>query len=538
MRKAPVEDRRVFSPLLVLPWLAGLVLALTLAWLPVRVSLTQFLYEDYFYYLQVAEHIISGDGVTFDGQARTNGFHPAWMAFMTVVRAVAGHLTAIHLGLTIAAILHVGQAVLIYLVVAELGSRSIAYFAALLYLLNYRILATNLCGLETPLAAFALLGTILFLVRHRDGLETLRDAGKLGVLLGLAVWARFDLALFALFIGVWTLLSGALRTSAGRADRIRGTLLTSAVTGAACGLTLLPWFLWSSSHSGVLLPNSRAALAVLNTRDSAPLSELVREKIFSAAWWLSDTANALGLWPTAAPSGFFANLSALFVVAAVLAFAVGLWRSLRTERDSRLLFATLLTYAVVHVGYYAFTLRAELRYLLPFVCVMIVVGAVLASRAMDRAPRMRTGLLAVGALLFINGVSSGISAWHQQHAATRTHAAHGGLLDAALWIEENTPKETVVGAWNAGVLAYFSDRKVVNLDGVINDEAIEYNRRRAIDDYIAKRNIELVADVESQIDSYMEKFGRVSPWRDQYERVARFERVVILERRSPDALAN
>ena len=533
-RKNPTARELASGVLLALPWLAGLVLVLTLAWLPIRVSLTHFLYEDYFYYLKVAEHIIAGDGVTFDGQARTNGFHPAWMIAITLIRALSSHTAAIHFGLTLAGVLHVAQAALLYAVIAALSRRRIAYFAAVFYLLNYRIMATNLCGLETPLAGAALLGTILFLVHHRRGLGTVRDALALGALLGLTVWTRFDLGLFVLFVGVWTLLSGALRTDVPRRERMKTTLVTSAVTAATCAATLIPWFAWSLNQSGVLLPNSRAALSVVHTKEFTSFTELVHDKIFSAAWWFGDTANALGLWPKAAPEGLFTNLSASLVVLAVLVLGLGLWKLLRKEKETFLLLSILFIYAIAHVVYYVFTLRAEFRYLLPFACVMTIVGAVLAGRLIDRTSSSKVHRLvfAVAAVLLINGLSSGMSAWKKQHGATRTHAAHEGLLDAARWLEKNVPEETTVGAWNAGVLSYFSGRQVVNLDGVINDEAIPYNRARAIDRYIAKRGIRVLADVESQIGSYMDAFGSMSEWRAAYEPKARFMEVVIIERAS------
>ena len=39
---------------------------------------------------------------------------------------------------------------------------------------------------------------------------------------------------------------------------------------------------------------------------------------------------------------------------------------------------------------------------------------------------------------------------------------------AALWVRENTPAGTAIASWDAGVIGYFSDRPVVNLDGVVN----------------------------------------------------------------------
>ena len=35
-------------------------------------------------------------------------------------------------------------------------------------------------------------------------------------------------------------------------------------------------------------------------------------------------------------------------------------------------------------------------------------------------------------------------------------------------MRDNTPADTVIASWDAGVIGYFSDRPVVNLDGVVN----------------------------------------------------------------------
>src|SRR4029077_13881509 len=42
------------------------------------------------------------------------------------------------------------------------------------------------------------------------------------------------------------------------------------------------------------------------------------------------------------------------------------------------------------------------------------------------------------------------------------------LRDAAQWARVNLPADAVIGAWNAGAIGYLSERRVVNLDGVVN----------------------------------------------------------------------
>ncbi len=65
------------------------------------------------------------------------------------------------------------------------------------------------------------------------------------------------------------------------------------------------------------------------------------------------------------------------------------------------------------------------------------------------------------------------------------------------WINENLPKDTVVGAYSSGILSYFSERKVVNLDGLSNNSIYMASRNRAMDKFIDSMNIDYLADYES-----------------------------------------
>jgi hypothetical protein len=55
-----------------------------------------------------------------------------------------------------------------------------------------------------------------------------------------------------------------------------------------------------------------------------------------------------------------------------------------------------------------------------------------------------------------------------------------------------------VGAWNAGVLAFYSGRDVVNLDGLVNDDVVPYVLSDALADYVDTRGIEYVVDYDYQ----------------------------------------
>ena len=68
-------------------------------------------------------------------------------------------------------------------------------------------------------------------------------------------------------------------------------------------------------------------------------------------------------------------------------------------------------------------------------------------------------------------------------------------LEAARWLEANTPPEARIGSFNAGILGYFSDRTVVNLDGVVNEDAYRARRYGLTRPYVCEQEIRYLVDL-------------------------------------------
>ena len=81
------------------------------------------------------------------------------------------------------------------------------------------------------------------------------------------------------------------------------------------------------------------------------------------------------------------------------------------------------------------------------------------------------------------------------HQARGYHIAH--------WLNQHTEADAVVGAWNSGVIGYFSDRPVVNLDGVVNNKVYHYKVAHEVAgieglmNYIRAENIDYLTDYET-----------------------------------------
>lgn len=513
------------SLVLRLIYAAGAIGILILPWLSVEQVLDRYLYDDTFYYLKVAENIFEGHGAALDGVATTNGFHPLWMIACVFLRGVGGHGLALHWVSLLGACLHLAQVLLLYRIITRAHGAAIAHAAALFYMFNYRILATNLCGLETPLVAlFVLLIFGSMTTFHASGRSL--EGIRLGVFLGFAVLARFDQLLLALFVPAWLCVDSNL-------GRVEDRLKTAAVAAGTVLVVLFPWFAWSYSTSNTLLPNSRNALHLFafpnyDVQAPAEMMTQVGTQLSAASRILPDTMNLLGLWPIVLPSHPTWVSGLLVVCLGALAWLV---RTSPPMKSSRVGAAALL-YGLLHLAYYLLFATAEVRYLIPFSVATILGTALIVGEWFRRSAtaRAKTAVTVVFVVLMANNVTAGIQAWGLHQAGTRNHELLADLYDAALWLSENTPKNIVVGSWNAGILSYYSGRQVVNLDGVINDQVIGYLRRHKLEDYIEQRGIDLVVDFESQIPKFMNLFGGRDDWPARFTPIVRLNRIVVLKR--------
>jgi hypothetical protein len=124
-------------------------------------------------------------------------------------------------------------------------------------------------------------------------------------------------------------------------------------------------------------------------------------------------------------------------------------------------------------------------------------GAVLGETLLSRfRPVTRRPLAFAAALTFIS-----IQLWFSvDRFVEETHPnLNNHRVDMVAWINANLPPNARIGAWNAGLLGYFSDRTVVNLDGLANDrDYLSYlESGTPIEGYLRKEGISYIVDVDA-----------------------------------------
>lgn len=69
-----------------------------------------------------------------------------------------------------------------------------------------------------------------------------------------------------------------------------------------------------------------------------------------------------------------------------------------------------------------------------------------------------------------------------------------GAMQAGLLIRHMP--DARFAAWNAGIISYFSQRPVINIDGLVNDDALTYIRGGTLLSYLQQRNIRYIVDFD------------------------------------------
>ncbi len=475
----------------------ALVVRIALAWAPIEFLLEHVLPDDAFYYLAIARNAAHGAGASFDGLAATTGFHPLWLAMLVPLFAAGlDGEGALHGALTMSAVIDVVGVALLLAALRGLGVGLRVRLGALaLQALAPALLthAGTLNGLETSLAAALVSALILACVPLLRSTQGTPSAVAIGIIAGLLVLARLDAAILVVALGVACAWLGGRRAVAPLAR-----------AAGVCALVVLPWPVWCVVTSGSPLPVSARAGALIGHR----MAEEAGFGLYEfGLHLLQNLADFLRVFPVA---GMFrdATLPA-FVAMALLLGAAAVASRLRRrsphaphQREATALVAAAVCGVTVLIA--ANTARmvfVRSWYASPAVPLAVLAAAVALDRWWRTRPmeswwRSRGCTAATGAGLVLAMVWSVPGAW-------RAEGGHVELYRMALRLDERLPAGTRVGAWNAGALGYFCRHvTVVNLDGLVNEQALERLRARDLEGYCAKAGITHLADYEGTLRAF------------------------------------
>ncbi len=464
--------------------------------------LAQGIADDSFYYLTIARNLANGSGFTFDGLLPTNGFHPLYVLLLTPLFWLfpAGGLPPVYTSQIIVLALNLAAALPLYYLLNLVGGQRAGRAGVLVWLFNPWGLIITVSGVESALYALCILLVLYAYARWRLQPDQ-RSAGApalIGALLGLTILARSDGVFLGAALGLDLLLfaSWSQRGLRKRVDRslVRSGLLIM-ISAAA---VLAPWFYWNWVTFGSLVQVSgQAVYWHMHARTAADGTAAN----FSAALlsWVRTIFGSMY---------FSAAALVLLLVAVALRLMPGARRVAVPQAGKRLLTLSGL-YGIFILGFYgAYLWQQQFWYFMPVLVVGAVFAGVLCAWICDvfavvgnaRAPRfVELGLFLVILFTFF-------PVWRSwQSGVLQIYPAQANAYRLAEKLAQETPPDAVIGAWNSGILGYFSERTVINLDGVVNNMLHQEIRRQgtryfdlcAIWGYIQGQGIQYLTDYEN-----------------------------------------
>lgn len=439
-----------------------------------RLWLAHRMPDDALYYLETAQRMARGQGPTFDGLHRTNGFHPLWEAMSTGLALLFPHggdplikaALLTNLALSLVAVILVYR--LLRRVVGPLG----AIVAVLVSVHATAALATWVNGMESAavLAALALLLTALdWFDRRRD----LRSAALAGAAAGLVVLARVDMATVIWLVPVWMVWRC-------RHERRVNQFTWLLAWGAAAGVPTAAWAGFNLATVGHVLPVSgllklHAMVERAQSQFGGRLTSGYFRFVFSFVGHylatLAGSADAQGVR--------FFPLTVLALAALVLVAARRLLRpgvaipgtGVAGARSVLLLgLAIVAAKAVTDLALLPFW--AEEWYSAP---ARVAAGLLIGLGAYHCLGLALRHLRVVGVALAVMAVAAvlpfdGLRFLHSPSERAYPSYWQDADVEAITWITAHGPVG-VYGSTDAGVLGYYLDpgRPVVNLDGLVND---------------------------------------------------------------------
>jgi hypothetical protein len=486
-----------------------------------KIVLNWFNTDDAFYYFKTAQNIVEGHGVSFDGIARTNGFHPLWMVALLPIFTLAKTDLILPLRLVIAlqAAWGLGSALLLYQLGKTLCSRWVAFLMALVWAFTpviHEVVFKG--GTEAGLNAFFLVLLLwqFYLLSEQlaRGEINFSRIVAVGGIAALTLLSRLDNVFLVFILGGWLLLRfwrPPKAESVKNFATFQWWLKLGSAYFAPLVTTLGVYLLVNQIYFGSAMPVSGKVKRwwgtlkftvygnpPKNTRDFF-------EEFFSASdstgpWSIvMSPLQQFSSWLSALDPGMQLFWSGVgLILLGLLIFLLLRNRKFVAAAFWRWNLIPLLAACLVQIVYYkAFGHIAQKGWywVAEMLFIVLLLGLILEVLACE-IQRFPSGyrLVAFSASLVAAIIFWPTAQTDYQVLTFSPSPDEHYYLQRAHFLEENTEPGSLIGMTGSGSSGYFvQDRTIVNLDGLIN--SMEYFIRlqnATADDYLASIGLDYV----------------------------------------------
>jgi hypothetical protein len=420
--------------------------------------------DDAFYYIVLSKNQASLGRWTFDGVAPATGFHLLWGYMLAATYYIWPNIPFNSLFILSSAIgtlcVSVSAALLTVTAARRFGYGAI--FGVLIAFFNPVVLLQSTEIMESPLVILCA-ATLWFLVFRPEiklsyaSLASVACVGFLGML------ARSDFGLVPLVLFCVTVFGVLTKRMASTAAAVA----TAGLIGSVLGLGFV------LAHNYVSAGHLFQASALIKRHwsivagDSAiPGLKLVLQILVVYKVW------GMFSWFLA-----FAPIGAL-----LLARASEYKRFINASFEEWAIIGAAILVVVGYIALYSLNSAALQNWYCATLlgAISLFVGILLAPIGQDQFGKMAVLTIILAGL----GLYSSLRpAWAWQQS----------MRDAGLFLR-SSPQINPVASWNAGYISYFAERPVINIDGLVNDDILEFVKSGNLADYILARKIDYIVD--------------------------------------------
>ncbi len=432
-------------------------------------TVANFYSDDAFFYLKTARHIADGTGSTFDGINPTNGYHPLWLLILTAMSAISPLEGSgpLRLLLPVHGLLIAGTVVFLNRLAAALSVSApwrLAFGCCMLASQGFID-----AGMESAVLMLLCSALLAELIGDRPGRGV-----KIAVLSTLICLARTDASLFMAVVGVAASAEEARRRGLGAGARLLALMGGASLVGfGGFGVFNVIAF---DGHFGTV-------------------SSTIKTK-FPGAF--------LNPWPLTVNRTMQARLLLVAAVTGPGLLWLG-WRAFRgdpaaPERRPAALLCGAFAYAIFHLLLALIMVIccvASWQFALSLTVVWLGVAYFGSHLLASRPGLSRAAAVALSGVML---VGMGL------YAKKRTGPGRADRAELCGWLKANLPEDARCYMKDAsGYTGYFSDRAVINGDGLINSwEYYDAMVTGDLTDYLSRKEVSCYISDNAPKDGYAE----------------------------------
>lgn len=448
--------------------------------------------DDSYYYYRVAQNIANGYGSTFDQINKTNGYQPLVLWILVIIYKIFGNdlLTPIIISQIIFSIISTFSAYLTYRLVKEFTGKSFpALLSTFLLFLNPVIIAINFKALETNFYWFLLILTVLFYRKYLQNQVIYIYYFIFGVLIAIAAFARLDGAFYVVAFALYILIFSRVDFL----SRIKKVF----VTGFGFSLLFIPHLVYNLVYFNHIIPISGRAKVFHNHK-------LVLSQV-GDYWSLDFILYELRRFIYPFNFDLFANrgfglFEQVLVYIVLLLILLTFIYFIRKNYFKKTInyftgYGFITLFLFLHYSYYTlYFWEYRFYYFLPEIITLIILFSISLNELITEISNKKIAyilnekfLFVFVLILFLTGGYKIFTAKHEQILPLKT----------SRWISQKIPETEILASANAGILSYYSQRKVINLDGMVNSDELLNVYKQGEDaylNYLKKYKVNYIVD--------------------------------------------